>query len=334
VAGVVLVDKEAGCTSHDVVARCRRLFGQRRVGHAGTLDPDATGLLVVGVGQATRLLGHLVGLAKSYTAEIVLGAATATLDSGGEVVGRWNMDNVSLADVRRQAASLTGNILQVPPMVSALKVGGQRLHKLARQGIEVDRPARPVTVSRFDVGDAIYTDASGQRVVSVGVDCSSGTYVRTLADDLGRGLGGGAHLRSLRRTRVGAFTVEQARPVEQLTPADVLAPVAAVGHLPRLEVGPALAERVGHGARLDWDTVWRDASGSHPGLPSRPSSHPGLPSRPSSHPGLPSRPGSHPGPWAVVDHQGRLLGLYLAEGEGGLRAALVLSVPSEPMAPS
>lgn len=299
-AGVVLVDKEAGCTSHDVVARCRRVFGQRRVGHAGTLDPDATGLLVVGVGQATRLLGYLVGLSKSYTAEIVLGVATSTLDSGGEVVGHWDMDAVPMADVRRQAALLTGNILQVPPMVSALKVGGQRLHKLARQGIAVDRPARPVTVSRFDVGDAIHIDTNGERVLSVAVDCSSGTYVRALADDLGRGLGGGAHLRSLRRVRVGDFEVERARPVEQLSPADILAPAVTVGHLPRLEVGSVLAERVSHGGRLDWEAVSRDA------------------------------PGKHPGPWAVVDQEGRLLGLYVADGERGLRAALVLSSPSRP----
>ncbi len=305
VTGVVLVDKAAGSTSHDVVSRCRRLFGQRRVGHAGTLDPDATGLLVVGLGQATRLLGYVVGLPKSYTAEVVLGVATTTLDSSGEVVGCWDMEGVSLADVRRAAAGLTGDILQVPPMVSALKVGGRRLHQLARQGLEVDRPARAVRVSRFDVGDLIRTEAGGRRVLSARVDCSSGTYVRSLAADLGQALGGGAHLRFLRRVEVGPFTVEQARAVGSLSVADVLPPTAAVGHLSRLEVDGELAERVSHGAPLSREVLCR----ADPGPDSR---------RP---------PGSLDGPWAVFDPHGRLLAVYRARGEE-LGAALVLSVPN------
>ena len=139
----MVVDKEAGWTSHDVVARCRRIFGQQRVGHAGTLDPDATGVLLVGLGRATRLMRFLTALPKTYEAEVVLGTATSTLDASGEVTGTWDMDGVSLAEVREAAAGLTGDIEQVPPMVSAVKVGGRRLHALAREGIEVERAARP-----------------------------------------------------------------------------------------------------------------------------------------------------------------------------------------------
>ena len=149
--GLAVVDKPAGMTSHDVVARCRRLFGQKRVGHAGTLDPDATGVLLVGLGRATRLLQFQSGLPKSYRAEVVLGVATTTLDAAGEVTGRWDQRQVTLEEARRAAAGLTGTIWQVPPMVSAVKVGGRRLHQLARQGVEVERAARQVTVWRFDV---------------------------------------------------------------------------------------------------------------------------------------------------------------------------------------
>ena len=150
VTGLVVIDKEAGWTSHDVVARCRRIFGQRRVGHAGTLDPDATGVLLVGLGRATRLLRFLTALPKTYTTDIVLGTATSTLDASGEVLATYDMTHVTPDDVAAAAAELTGDIEQVPPMVSAVKVGGRRLHELARQGVEVERPARTVTVTRFD----------------------------------------------------------------------------------------------------------------------------------------------------------------------------------------
>ncbi len=172
--GLVVVDKEAGWTSHDVVARCRRIFGQRRVGHAGTLDPDATGVLLVGLGRATRLMRFLTALPKTYVAEIVLGTNTSTLDASGDIVGKWDMYGVTLAQVQEAAAALTGTIEQIPPMVSAVKIGGRRLHELARQGIEVDRPARRVQVSRFDV------EAIPERpgVFRAEVECSSGTYIR------------------------------------------------------------------------------------------------------------------------------------------------------------
>jgi tRNA pseudouridine55 synthase len=234
VTGLAVVDKEAGWTSHDVVARCRRIFGQRRVGHAGTLDPDATGLLLVGLGRATRLMRFLTALPKTYEAEVVLGTTTSTLDASGEVTGTWDMGSVGLAEVRAAAAALTGPIEQVPPMVSAVKVGGRRLHALAREGIEVDRASRPVTVHRFDVAPGL---APG--VFRVEVECSSGTYVRVLAADLGTALGGGAHLRNLRRTRIGSFTTDDARPVDELTPAVVLTPAQALRDLDRVPLGVA-----------------------------------------------------------------------------------------------
>ncbi|MGH9029888.1 MAG: tRNA pseudouridine(55) synthase TruB, partial [Acidimicrobiales bacterium] len=166
--GLLVVDKEPGWTSHDVVARVRRLLGERRAGHAGTLDPDATGVLLVGVGRFTRMLRFLAAATKSYEAEVVLGAETSTLDASGTVTARWDMSEITLAEVRGAAASLTGAIEQVPPMVSALKVGGRRLHELARAGVEVPRAPRPVTVERFEVEPGAQAG-----VYRIGVDCST-----------------------------------------------------------------------------------------------------------------------------------------------------------------
>lgn len=206
VHGFLVIDKPAGMTSHDVVARVRRRLNERRVGHAGTLDPDATGVLLVGVGNATRLLTFLVGHDKRYAAEVVLGVETSTLDAAGEVTATFDMSSVTLQDAQRVAAEhLTGPIMQVPPMVSALKVDGKRLHELAREGIEVERQPRPVTIHRFDV-----SAGPEPGVLAIDVTCSSGTYVRTLAADLGRLLGGGAHLRNLRRMSSGGFDVSEA----------------------------------------------------------------------------------------------------------------------------
>jgi translation initiation factor IF-2/tRNA pseudouridine(55) synthase len=283
--GLVVVDKEAGWTSHDVVARVRKVFGQRRVGHAGTLDPDATGVLLVGVGRATRLLRFLTASEKSYTGEVVLGTATHTLDASGEVVGTWDMSGVTLDQARVAAASLTGEIEQVPPMVSALKVDGRRLHALAREGIEVERAARPVTVHRFEVAA---TDEAG--VLAVDVTCSSGTYVRVLAADLGSLLGGGAHLRNLRRTSVGSFTEAEAHLLADLDPGDLLSPVEALRDLERLEVTDEGARLVGHG--LPVDRVPLGATG--------------------------------PGPFAILDGAGRLLAVYEATDTDRLRASVVL----------
>lgn len=202
--GYAVVDKEAGWTSHDVVARARRLLGTRKIGHAGTLDPDATGVLVLGVGRATRLLRFVTDSRKSYVGEVVLGVETSTLDASGETTMTHDMAPADADAVAAAARVLTGDILQVPPMVSALKVDGKRLHELAREGKEVERKPRPVTVHRFDV-EVIAADT-----IRVEVDCSSGTYIRTLAADLGQLLGGGAHLGSLRRTAVGPFGLDEA----------------------------------------------------------------------------------------------------------------------------
>ena len=240
--GLAVVDKPAGCTSHDVVGRCRRIFGQRKVGHGGTLDPDATGVLLVGLGRATRLLRYLSSLPKSYVAEVVLGSATSTLDDSGEVVGTWDMTGVTLDDARAAAAAFVGEIDQTPPMVSAVQIAGRRLHELARAGIEVERAPRRVTVTRFDV-----SPGSGPGVFRIEADCSSGTYVRSLAAELGRELGGGAHLRNLRRTAVGPFTSARSRPVDHL---ELLAPLEAVAHLDRVAVDDEVAALVATGTRL------------------------------------------------------------------------------------
>jgi tRNA pseudouridine55 synthase len=218
-AGLVLVDKPSGWTSHDVVARLRRLAGTRRVGHAGTLDPMATGVLVVGVGAATRLLHHLVLTDKAYTATMRLGQATVTDDAEGDVTASASAADVDEAAVRAAMATLTGQISQVPSAVSAIKVDGQRAYDRVRTGQAVELSARPVTVSRFDaIGFSRPVDDLLD--VDVEVVCSSGTYVRALARDIGSALGVGGHLTALRRTRVGPFTLDLARSPEQLAALD------------------------------------------------------------------------------------------------------------------
>jgi tRNA pseudouridine55 synthase len=201
-----VVDKPAGMTSHDVVGLLRRRLGERRIGHSGTLDPDATGVLLCGVGNLTRFLRYLTDLPKTYTAEVVFGSTTSSLDDSGEVTGTFDMGVVSLDEARRLVAEhLTGQILQVPPMVSAIRVDGRRLHELAREGIEVGRAARPVTIYRYHI------DATDDpKVFAIEVQCSSGTYIRSLGADLGTLLGGGAHVRAIRRTAIGGFTLADA----------------------------------------------------------------------------------------------------------------------------
>ncbi len=241
--GLCVVDKPAGVTSHDVVGILRRRFGERQVGHAGTLDPDATGVLVVAVGMATRLLRFVEKTRKVYVGEVVLGSTTNTLDSAGEVTATFDMSGVTLDDARRVAAEqLTGEILQIPPMVSAIRIDGRRLHELARQGIEVERQPRPVTVYSFEV-----FDGPEPGVLAVFVECSPGTYIRTLAGDLGTLLGGGAHLRNLRRVAVGEFTLDEADGPDKC----VLLPVAtAVRTLQHVEVDTDTAALVANGRVL------------------------------------------------------------------------------------
>ena len=286
VDGLAVVDKPAGWTSHDVVARSRKLLGTRKVGHSGTLDPDATGILLLGVGRVTRLLRFLTALPKRYTGEVVLGVETSTLDAAGQVVATHDMAGVTVDDARAAAKELVGDILQVPPMVSAVKVDGRRLHELAREGVEVERKPRPVTVHRFDVDEG---PEAG--VLRVEVDCSSGTYVRTLAADLGRALGGGAHLRNLRRTAIGSFGLDEACPLDGLGPERLLAPAAALRDYPDLVAGDDVAAAIRHGKVLGRDVLGAEGEG----------------------------------PWAVVDADGALLAVYERHRDGVKPAVVVAS---------
>ena len=312
--GFLLIDKEAGLTSHDVVSRCRRRFDTPAVGHAGTLDPDATGLLLVGVGKATKLLTFLVGLPKTYEAVIAFGAATSTQDASGTVEGTFDMSGLTAAAVADAARSMEGPSEQVPPMVSAVRIDGKRLHELAREGKEVERPPRPIRVDRFETTPASEAELAGCTWIGgaapefrcsadgtpltfrATVECSSGTYVRTLAHDLGLALGGGAHLAALRRSRVGDYSVDDAAGWEEaaLQPA-----AAAVAHLASLHPDPEVLDKVRHGQVLE-----REALGAAPDAP---------------------------GPWTVfgpgVDGDDlAAVALYVAHKGSTLKPAVVLTV--------
>ena len=251
-AGLLIVDKPAGLTSHDVVARCRKLFQTRRVGHAGTLDPMATGVLVLGIERATKLLGLLALTTKSYTATIRLGQSTSTDDAEGEPTGGAPAGGLDEADWRPQIATLTGTISQIPSTVSAIKVDGRRAHARVRDGEEVVIPAREVRVDRFEV---LAARAVGEHLdLDVEVDCSSGTYVRALARDLGAALGVGGHLTALRRTRVGPFSLDGARTLEELAEhAEVNLPIdeAVRTAFPLREISADEAESISQGRWLE-----------------------------------------------------------------------------------
>jgi tRNA pseudouridine55 synthase len=250
--GLIVVDKPAGMTSHDVVARIRRLARTKRVGHGGTLDPMATGVLVLGVGRATRLLTYVIGADKGYAATIRLGQSTVTDDAEGSVVSAAPAGDVDEAAIRAGLAALTGEISQVPSAVSAIKVGGQRAYARVRAGEEVALAARPVTVSRLD----LLALRRGDDVVDldVAVECSSGTYVRALARDLGAGLGVGGHLTALRRTFVGGFTLAEAVTLAELEaradPVTLPLAEAAARFFPRRDASPDEARVLGHGGPL------------------------------------------------------------------------------------
>ncbi|WP_458683543.1 tRNA pseudouridine(55) synthase TruB [Prescottella equi] len=255
-AGLLIVDKEAGMTSHDVVSRCRKLLNTRKVGHAGTLDPMATGVLILGVERATKLLGLLALTTKSYTATIRLGQATTTDDAEGEVLTTADASAVTDEQIAAEIAKLTGDIQQVPASVSAIKVDGQRAHALIRAGEEVTLAARPVTVSRFDVlaRRDVPGDSGGFVDLDVDVDCSSGTYIRALARDLGAALGVGGHLTALRRTSVGPFTLEHARTLEQLAEDPAVSldiDQAAQTAFPHRQISAAEAESISQGRWLE-----------------------------------------------------------------------------------
>jgi tRNA pseudouridine55 synthase len=289
-SGLLVVDKPAAWTSHDVVAKLRGVLGTRKVGHAGTLDPDATGVLLVGVGRVTRLLRFLAATTKAYECEIVLGIETSTLDAGGEVTATHDMswmsaDGVADESVRAAARALTGDIMQVPPMVSAVKVDGTRLHQLARAGVEVERQARPVHVSRFDVAST-----ADPLVWRAEVECSSGTYVRTLAADLGSALQGGAHLRALRRIRVGSFGLDEAVGLEAASVERLLAPADALRDLEALTIEGEVAVAVGHGKVLEREVL--GAAGE--------------------------------GPWRVLGPDGTLLAVYEAHKHSTVKPSVVV----------
>ena len=282
--GIAIVDKPAGLTSHDVVAKARKLFGTRKVGHSGTLDPDATGVLILGVGRATRLLQFLTLLPKSYKGEIVFGEDTSTLDSSGEITATYDMSDLTELGVKEATKNFLGEIKQKPPMVSAVRVKGKRLYEIAREGNEVDRPTRNVRVDRFEV---IPTD--NPKVYEAIVDCSSGTYIRSLAADLGSALGGGAHLRNLRRIGVGSFGEDEALPVEKTV---LQEPIEGMRDFEVVEVDEETRKEVSYGRVFDRDRLKVEKEG----------------------------------PWALVDNSGELLAVYKEHGEK-IKPAVVIVDP-------
>jgi tRNA pseudouridine55 synthase len=287
--GLVVVDKPAGFTSHDVVGKLRKVYGQRRIGHAGTLDPDATGVLLVGLGRATRLLRYLSEAGKAYRGRVVFGIATSTLDAAGEILDQRPMP-LTRDEVERALPRFIGDIEQLPPMVSAVKIGGRRLHELARAGQEVERAPRPVHVDRFEIeafAPGPYPEAT------VLVECGSGTYVRTLAADLGTALGGCAHLGELRRLRVGSFTLDESRPLVDIeaAPDDAVLPLTtAMRDLERVDVDAEQERAVTHGVAFACGALVVEG----------------------------------PGPYAIIGPGGGLLAVYEASG-AALKASVVVA---------
>jgi tRNA pseudouridine55 synthase len=293
VDGLLVVDKPAGWTSHDVVAKCRGAFQQRRAGHSGTLDPDATGVLLVGFGRVTKLLPFLTALPKTYTCEVVLGMETSTLDDSGSTTRTYDMSDVQLADVELAACRFTGDILQVPPMVSAIQIDGVRLHELARQGIEVERKPRPVTIHALSIDGEVEPG-----VFAMTVTCSSGTYVRTLAADIGTALGGGAHLRKLRRTSVGSFRADAGTAVdEHLGTQKLLSPHDAMHDYPSAVVAGELAVQIRNGRVVPLSAVEPSALRRQPGTPDV---------------------------WSIVTGDGDLIAVYERFGADQAKPAVVL----------
>jgi tRNA pseudouridine55 synthase len=252
--GFVLVDKPSGWTSHDVVGKIRRLAGQKKVGHAGTLDPMATGLVIVGLGRCTRLLRFVQDQPKEYVTTAVFGVATDSLDADGAILSREPME-VEPGDVEAVLDRFCGPILQIPPMVSAVRVGGRRLYEMARKGEEIEREARPVTVYDLEIEDFA---PGAYPEVTLRVQCGSGTYIRVLADDIARALGGRAHLTALRRTVNGGHTVAAAHSMDELVAAEeagrfhemVLSPLEGLPELTRVDVDEETARAAGHGMKF------------------------------------------------------------------------------------
>ncbi len=304
VDGLLVVDKPSGWTSHDVVAKCRGALRQKRAGHSGTLDPDATGVLLIGFGCVTKLLPLLTALPKTYTAEFVMGVETSTLDSSGEVLRTHDMAGLGIDAVRAATTRFLGDIEQIPPMVSAVQIGGKRLHELARQGIEIDRPPRPVTVYRYEIHAEVEPG-----VFSVEVECSSGTYVRTLAADLGAALGGGAHLRNLRRTAIGTFHVGEGVLVDDaLRDATLLSPAEALRDYPIVTADAQTVAMVANGRLLpavafEVAAVGGSVNGTRANE---------------------RLPGGGTPRWGVVDPNGDLLAVYELAGDGFAKPSIVI----------
>ena len=282
--GFALIDKEQGWTSHDVVAKARGMLGERKIGHAGTLDPMATGLLVLGVGKATRLLRFVQGQTKEYETTAMFGVSTDTLDADGAVLSREPM-SIDEEDVVAVLPRFLGTVMQVPPMVSALKVDGRRLYELAREGIEVERHERPVEIHAIEVTDF----APGPYPeVSLRVRCGTGTYVRTLADDIAAALGGRAHLTALRRTAIGSHRVDDAMTLDRLQAAldgnrdrlPLLTPAAGIADLPSIVVDTEAATAIGHGTVFSAAALGLETAGEY----------------------------------AVLDAEGGLLSVYVSDG--------------------
>lgn len=249
----VIVDKPPGVTSHGVVTQVRRIYGERRVGHSGTLDPDATGVLVVGIGVANRLFGHMPDQ-KEYEATVRFGSTTSTLDASGDVIDTFAMD-VTREDLDRVIPQFIGEVGQIPPMVSALKVDGVRLHELARAGTVVERASRPVRIDSIAVRQFRPRSSDADEAeVDLIVRCGGGTYIRTLAADLGTALGGGAHLRTLRRTQVGTFRAEAAHTLAAIAahPEAAVLPIAAAFSWSATDLAndDPLTQRIRNGARF------------------------------------------------------------------------------------
>lgn len=240
------MDKPAGMTSHDVVSRVRREFGTRKVGHAGTLDPMATGVLILGIERGTKFLAHMVTATKAYNATISLGASTTTDDFEGEIISQTSAAHITDAEILSAIANLTGDIVQKPAKVSAIKIDGKRAYQRVRDGEEVDIPARPVTVNRFEVLES----RQSPREVDVVVECSSGTYIRSLARDLGEALGVGGHLTALRRTEVGPFSLDDASPLDSME-LSLNLDEALVRCYPRLDVTAEESHKLAMGQWLE-----------------------------------------------------------------------------------
>jgi len=270
------------------VARVRRALLARRCGHGGTLDPPASGVLLVAVGRATRLLRYVLDLEKHYRAEVVFGRSTSTLDDTGELVAEVAMDGLTAEAVQAAATAFVGTIAQVPPMVSAVKIGGRRLYQLAREGVEVERPPREVRIERLALAPT-----ADPLVYALDLECSSGTYVRSLAADLGEALGGVAHLRGLRRIAIGPFEAAAAVPLAEVGPGDLRPALEIVAHLRPLQLTDELLAAVAVGKALDRRAV--GAVGD--------------------------------GPFALTDGAGALVAVYESQGPERLKPSVVLVAP-------